>query len=145
MDSVAENGDPRGCQGAAIERGPQLGKRRCDVPQIPVEDPRTGGVGSDDGRSYPKRSGDHREFGDPLLRLLAMVECGTRALLAAAFGPDNEGELGLASRLLGSLDATMLVLADAGFDAATFLNQVNGTGAAAGAGGGPSTAAGQGP
>jgi hypothetical protein len=78
---------------------------------------------------YPKRSGDHREFGYPLLRLLVVVECGTRALLAAAFGPDNEGELGLASRLLGSLDATMLLLADAGFDAATFLNQVTSTGA----------------
>jgi len=78
---------------------------------------------------YPKRSGDHREFGYPLLRLLVIVECGTRALLAAAFGPDNEGELGLASRLLGSLDATMLVLADAGFDAATFLDQVSTTGA----------------
>jgi len=78
---------------------------------------------------YSKRSGDHREFGYPLLRLLVIVECGTRALLAAAFGPDNEGELGLASRLLGSLDATMLVLADAGFDAATFLDQVSTTGA----------------
>jgi hypothetical protein len=80
-------------------------------------------------RRYPKRSGDHREFGYPLLRLLVVVECGTRALLAAAFGPDNEGELGLASRLLDCLDATMLLLADAGFDAATFLDQVTTTGA----------------
>ncbi|WP_238010433.1 IS4 family transposase [Dactylosporangium sp. AC04546] len=79
-------------------------------------------------RRYPKRACDHREFGYPLVRLLVVVECGTRALLAAAFGPDNEGELSLASQLLASLNAPML-LADAAFDAATFLQQITTTGA----------------
>jgi hypothetical protein len=78
---------------------------------------------------YPKRSGDTLEFGYPLLRLLAVVECGTRAVLAAAFGPENDGELTYARRLLGSLNASMLLLADAGFDAMEFLREVAGTGA----------------
>lgn len=34
---------------------------------------------------YPKRKGDKLEFGYPLLRLLVLIECGTRAVLAAAF------------------------------------------------------------
>ena len=81
------------------------------------------------GWRYPKRAGAHREFGYPLLRLLAVVECGTRAVLAAAFGPEDTGELGYAHRLLGALDRTMLLLADAGFDAAQFLHDVAATGA----------------
>jgi len=32
----------------------------------------------------PKRAGERLEFGYPLLRLLALIECGTRAVLAAA-------------------------------------------------------------
>jgi hypothetical protein len=42
---------------------------------------------------YPKRASEWREFGYPLLRLLALIECGTRAVLAAAFGPESGGEL----------------------------------------------------
>jgi len=78
---------------------------------------------------YGKRAGESLEFGYPLLRLLALVECGTRALLAAAFGPEGTGELGYARRLLGALDATMLLLADAGFEAAEFLRDVSAAGA----------------
>jgi hypothetical protein len=79
---------------------------------------------------YPKRAqGLEREFGYPLLRLLAVVECGTRALVGACFGPDTEGELGYARRLLGCLDHSMLLLADAGFDATEFLREVQQSGA----------------
>jgi hypothetical protein len=78
---------------------------------------------------YPKRIGDRREFGYPLLRLLVVVECGTRALLAAAFGPEADGESAYAARLLGCLDASMLLLADAGFDSRALLEQVSATGA----------------
>lgn len=79
---------------------------------------------------YPKRSGrDMLESGYPLLRLLAVVECGTRAVLAACFGPEDAGELPYARRLLGCLDRSMLLLADAGFDAVEFLRAVRGTGA----------------
>lgn len=86
----------------------------------------------DDGQvtwRYPKRSGDTVEFGYPLLRLLAVVECGTRAVLAACFGPEDQGELPYARCLLGCLDRSMLLLADAGFDAVEFLREVCGTGA----------------
>jgi|SRR5215475_2239150 len=44
----------------------------------------------------------------------AIGKCGTRAVLAAAFGPDTAGELACASTLLNALDATMLLLAEAG-------------------------------
>jgi hypothetical protein len=38
---------------------------------------------------YPKRAGAQLEFGYPLLRLVVLIECGTRAILAAAFGPER--------------------------------------------------------
>jgi hypothetical protein len=78
---------------------------------------------------YPKRAGGQLEFGYPLLRLVVLVECGTRAILAAAFGPESDGELTYAGRLLSVLDRTMLVLADAGFDANEFARDVHATGA----------------
>jgi hypothetical protein len=78
---------------------------------------------------YPKRAGDQLEFGYPLLRLVVLIECGTRAILAAAFGPESDGELTYAGRLLSVLDRTMLLLADAGFDANTFARDVQATGA----------------
>ncbi|KPH98977.1 Transposase, IS4, N-terminal [Actinobacteria bacterium OV450] len=78
---------------------------------------------------YAKRAGESVECGYPLLRLLVLVECGTRAILAAAFGPESEGELAYTTRLLGSLDSAMLLLADAAFDAAEFLNDVTAGGA----------------
>ncbi|WP_327370930.1 IS4 family transposase [Streptomyces sp. NBC_01217] len=78
---------------------------------------------------HPKRAGDRLEFGYPLLRLVVLVECGTRAILAAAFGPEADGELAYAGRLLSTLDRTMLLLADAGFDANTFAADVHATGA----------------
>ena len=75
---------------------------------------------------YPVRKGKREglELGYPLLRLLALVECGTRAVLAAAFGPDTTGELPYAGQLLGAVNASMLVLADTAFDAADFLASI---------------------
>ncbi len=78
---------------------------------------------------YPKRAGESVEFGYPLLRLLTLVECGTRALIAVAFGPESEGELPYAKRLLTGLDETMLLLADAAFDGNEFLDAVDRSGA----------------
>ncbi len=77
---------------------------------------------------YPKRAGESLEFGYPLLRL-ALVECGTRALITAAFGPESEGELPYARRLLPALEKTMLLLADAAFDGNEFLHAVHQSGA----------------
>jgi hypothetical protein len=56
---------------------------------------------------YPKRTGECVEFGYPLLRLVVLVECGTRAVLAASFGPESDGELTYTGRLLSVLDRTM--------------------------------------
>ncbi|MCX4781519.1 transposase domain-containing protein [Streptomyces sp. NBC_01264] len=78
---------------------------------------------------YPKRAGEHRAACYPLLRLLVIVECGTRTLLAAAFGPESDGEIRYATRLTGALDASMLLLADAAFDARDMLEKVSATGA----------------
>ena len=82
-------------------------------------------AGDDITWRYPIRPGRPGvEMGYPLLRLLALVECGTRALLAAAFGPAADGELPYASKLVSALDDTMLLLADAAFDAAQFLSDI---------------------
>ncbi|MBV6703511.1 IS4 family transposase [Kitasatospora aureofaciens] len=78
---------------------------------------------------YPKRIGEVMEFGYPLLRLLVLIECGTRALIAAAFGPESDGELTYTKRLLDALDTSMLLLADAAFDGGEFLRDVKATGA----------------
>ncbi|GAA3378625.1 hypothetical protein GCM10020367_58910 [Streptomyces sannanensis] len=74
------------------------------------------------------RPGESLEFGYPLLRLPALVECGTRALIAAAFG-GSEGELPYAKRLLTAMDKSMLLLADAAFDGNEFLDAVHQSGA----------------
>jgi hypothetical protein len=78
---------------------------------------------------YPKRAGETLEFGYPLLRLLVLVECGTRAVMAAVFGPESVGELPYARRLLSALDTTMLLLADAAFDGNEYLDAVHKSGA----------------
>ncbi|WP_102922481.1 IS4 family transposase [Streptomyces noursei] len=88
--------------------------------QLPDRSPVTG--------RFPKRSGTEREFGYPLMRLVTLVETGTRAIIAAAFGPESVGERPYATRLLGHLEANMLVLADAGFDAIGFLRGIQATG-----------------
>jgi hypothetical protein len=65
----------------------------------------------------------------PTLRLLAVVACGTRSIIDAVFGPVSRGETTYAPRLLSSLRAGMLLLADRNFAAGALLAQVAGTGA----------------
>jgi Insertion element 4 transposase N-terminal/Transposase DDE domain len=68
--------------------------------------------------------------GYPTLRLMTLVETGTRGLLGAALGSAGDrDEAALARRLLGLLEPGMLVLLDRAFDANTFLAEVNRTGA----------------
>ncbi|WP_075512740.1 IS4 family transposase [Mycobacterium ostraviense] len=67
--------------------------------------------------------------GYPVIRLMTVVETGTRALLGAVFESPATGEIEYARRLLGLLGADMLVLADRGFDAEAFLTELAGTGA----------------
>lgn len=53
--------------------------------------------------------------GYPMLKLAALCETGTRALLGAAFGPVAPAESVYAEQLLPLLDDTMLLLNDRGF------------------------------
>jgi IS5 family transposase len=76
---------------------------------------------------YAKRAGEKLTFGYPLLRLSVLVECGTRAVLAAVFGPEADGETSHASRLLHALGERMLVLADAGYDSWELLRDIAAT------------------
>ncbi len=74
------------------------------------------------------------EQGDqPLLRLVALLACGTRALVDAVVGPafgPGSGEQAMAEELLGSLRPGMLVLADRNFYSWKLWNAAAGTGAA---------------
>jgi len=56
-----------------------------------------------------------QQDGYPKARLVALVACGTRALLGAASGPMTTGEGKLAAQLTGQLRGGMLLLADRGF------------------------------
>ena len=68
--------------------------------------------------------------GYPTIRLMALIETGTRAVLGAVLGSAaDRDEATLARRLLPLLQPSMLVLLDRAFDAARFLNELHGTGA----------------
>jgi hypothetical protein len=69
----------------------------------------------------------HGTAGYPQIRLVALVACGTRAIIDAVFGPKSAGETTQAMRLLRSLHAGMIVLLDRGFDGNDFLAAVAGT------------------
>ncbi|MFP5346203.1 MAG: IS4 family transposase [Actinomycetes bacterium] len=78
---------------------------------------------------FTKQAGNHGGTGYPQLRLLALVACGTRAVIDAVFGPTTSGETTYAPRLLGSLKAGMLLLADRNFAAQDLVIDIAATGA----------------
>lgn len=78
---------------------------------------------------YGRQAGTHGGSGYPLLRLLAVVACGTRTVIDAAFGPISIGETSQAPRLLGCLRPGMLLLADRNFAAAGVITAITDTGA----------------
>lgn len=67
--------------------------------------------------------------GYPQILLVALVACGTRAIIDAVFGPRSGGETGHGQRLARSLRPGMIVLLDRGFASNAFLETVAGTGA----------------
>ena len=81
------------------------------------------------GARYPKIRAAQIAYGYPLLRLTALIECGTRALIGAVFGPESQTEKDHARALLGRLGAGMLLLADAGYDDWRLMGEVGATGA----------------
>ena len=78
---------------------------------------------------FVKQAGNHGGTGYPQVRLLALVACGTRTIIDAVFGPTTDGETTYAPRLMPSLRAGMLLLADRGFAAAGLVNDIAATGA----------------
>lgn len=82
------------------------------------------------GRPGLKRKGGAAGTGHyPQVRLVALVACGTRALIGAAAGPLKDGEQTLAARLVPCLRPGMLLLADRGFYGWQLWQQAAGTGA----------------
>lgn len=67
--------------------------------------------------------------GYPQVMLVALVACGTRAVIDAVFAPRKPGEAVLGRRLARSLTGGMIVLLDRGFSSDSFLTTVAGTGA----------------
>jgi Insertion element 4 transposase N-terminal/Transposase DDE domain len=67
------------------------------------------------GPSTKDPSGRKLRGAFPQVRLLALAECGTRALIAACQGGYRTGEKTLARQLLPRLEAWMLCLADSNF------------------------------
>jgi hypothetical protein len=75
-------------------------------------------------------SNQYATAGYPQICLSALVACGTRAVLDAAFGPRSSGESVYGRRLMRSVHAGMIVLLDRGFSSNAFLAAVTATQAA---------------
>lgn len=78
---------------------------------------------------YGRQRGQHGGSGYPLMRLTALVTCGTRSIIDAVFSPISTGEIAHAHRLAGNLRAGMLLLADRNFAAADLVTTLAATGA----------------
>ena len=89
-----------------------------DVPDTPAHRARLG-----------KQDNQYATAGYPQIRLVALVACGTRAIIDAIFGPAAEGESTYVTRLLGSLHQGMIVLLDRGLSGNALLAAITGTGA----------------
>jgi hypothetical protein len=67
--------------------------------------------------------------GYPQVRLVALLACGTRTVIDAVSGPTTTGETGYVPRLLPSLKAGMILLADRNFGAKDLIGDIAATGA----------------
>jgi len=76
---------------------------------------------------YSKQAGSHGGSGYPLLRLVALVTCGTRTIIDAVFGPVSCGEQDCTRRLARSLHGGMIVLLDRNFDVAALIGELAAT------------------
>lgn len=75
------------------------------------------GTGRGDGSAFPQ------------LRVVALGECGTHAVIAAAMDSYGVGEVTLAKRLVAEMGPGMLILADRGFTSFPLLDQAANSGA----------------
>jgi hypothetical protein len=76
-----------------------------------------------------KQDNQYSIAGYPQIRLVALVACGTRAIIDAVFGPTADGESTYVTGLLRSLHQGMIVLLDRGLSGNVLLAAVTGTGA----------------
>jgi hypothetical protein len=83
----------------------------------------------DNAAAYTRSSNGSGPGPYPQVRLLALVECGTRAMVAAVFDSFAVGERTLARRLLPHVGSGMLLMADRGFPAWDLCGQMAATGA----------------
>lgn len=78
---------------------------------------------------YRRGGGYQGGTGYPMVRMLALVACGTRTIIDATFGTDRCGETSYAHDLLPALRAGMIVLADRNFAARELIAAIAHTGA----------------
>ncbi len=78
---------------------------------------------------YCKGGSNHGGTGYPMVRLLALVACGTRTIIDVTFGTTRRGETGYATDLVPGIRAPMIVLADRNFAVADLLAQIADRGA----------------
>ncbi|HEX5300130.1 MAG TPA: IS4 family transposase [Streptosporangiaceae bacterium] len=71
-----------------------------------------------------QRGGRNGDSGYPMLRLVALVSCGTRTVIDAVFRPVSAGETTCAPLLLPSLRTGMVLLADRNFAAGFLAAQI---------------------
>jgi hypothetical protein len=79
--------------------------------------------------AYGTQTGSHGGSGYPMMRLLAVVACGTRTLIDVVFGPYGVGETSYAPTLLARLRPGMLLLADRNFAVTALAEQIHASGA----------------
>ncbi|MBV9010625.1 MAG: IS4 family transposase [Pseudonocardiales bacterium] len=78
---------------------------------------------------YRRGNGYQGGTGYPMVRLLALLACGTRTVIDAVFGTDRTGEISYAHALVGALHRGMIVLADRNFAVAAWIVALADTGA----------------
>jgi hypothetical protein len=78
---------------------------------------------------YTTQPGHHGGSGYPLLRLVALVACGTRSLIDVVFGPTSSGETTMTNQLVQHLHAGMLVLCDRNLTTAALTGRIAASGA----------------
>jgi len=80
-------------------------------------------------RVYRRGGGHHGGTGYPMIRVLALVACGTRTIIEATFGTTSIGEITYTHHLLPALRPGMIVLADRNFAARDLIAALTATGA----------------
>ncbi|MGH3830853.1 MAG: IS4 family transposase [Pseudonocardiaceae bacterium] len=80
-------------------------------------------------REFRRGGGHHGGTGYPMIRMLALVACGTRAVIDATFGSSGIGETSYTRDPLRAPHRGMIVLADRNFAAQQLINAITDTGA----------------